>query len=171
MLTTFAAHESSSQLRNFNELGAQFVEENTRIRNMSASGFPPSLYSIWESTPQHAMKFQFIILGKAFYRSAPAFYRSVREILTGRLKELDDEVRQWQMYKHRVSSEREQRYNKRLTLIFHRGILDDQRAHLVRASLRYPNHSNLRVFWYRLVSETVSRKMFLMVGMKLIHSL
>ncbi|KAF4656384.1 hypothetical protein FOL46_007844 [Perkinsus olseni] len=48
--------------------------------------------------------------GRRLKGSSPAFYRSVKEILAGRLKALDDEARQWQMYKHRVSSEREQRY-------------------------------------------------------------
>ncbi|KAF4751080.1 hypothetical protein FOZ63_000505, partial [Perkinsus olseni] len=47
--------------------------------------------------------------GRRLQGSSPAFYRSVKEILAGRLKALDDEARQWQMYKHRVSSEREQR--------------------------------------------------------------
>ncbi|KAF4754498.1 hypothetical protein FOZ62_005001 [Perkinsus olseni] len=44
--------------------------------------------------------------GRRLKGSSPAFYRSVKEILAGRLKAVDDEARQWQMYKHRVSSRR-----------------------------------------------------------------
>ncbi|KAF4655427.1 hypothetical protein FOL47_009429 [Perkinsus chesapeaki] len=40
--------------------------------------------------------------------STAAYYQSIKDILSGRLKVLDEEARQWQMYKHRVSSEREQ---------------------------------------------------------------